>query len=184
MELLLAIEKLFPSKHSILAEHDEVLQNICKEIAQTKSNTVKQVFIKVLPSKWSVDQILQKVCTGETPYMVKAARVPPEEHPKAKTGRPSLISAEPGIASRVKDFLLLNCRTFPGKRDTISVKGPDGKRRNEQKHLLSTMKELHKKFEEEENIKIGLNSFKNIRTLFLREIHRRTTSASVNIMKI
>ena len=76
------------------------------------------------------------------------------------------LSLSPQIIASVKNFYVREdiSRTSPGKRDVVTIRDQDGKRKMQKRHMYMSIKEAHGIFKEENpDIKIGLSKFAELR---------------------
>ena len=136
-----------------------IMENI-KKILPTLGKEGKQAILSILPND-SINKISKD--TGESRYNVK----------KSQFGEGLLTERKPHggrikeeVREMVQDFFFREdiSWTMPGVKDTVSVK-VDGVKTPLQKHILHyKMKDCYKKFiEENPNVKIGLEKFRQFR---------------------
>ena len=163
-DILNAVDELFLSEHTIYEDQTIILDNIKTALAdENLTNQERFRLIRLLPSGWSANKVASTL--DVLPYTVyQAKKAPAENLDKRPVGNQPLTDE---IKKKVIDFYLSSeiSRTFPGKKDTISVKHPDKKRANIQKQLLLyTLEEIHDMFRAKNpDLPIGLTSFKSLR---------------------
>lgn len=148
----------------------EITTNIKNIIQQTEDVQQKLQLLKLLPRNWSPAKLKALFGDDITPYMLrefkKTHTIEDDIVPIKNVGRPSL---ESDVKDNVLRFYYQDdiSRPFPGWKDTISVKQPDGTRKKLQKRLLlENLSVLHETYLQKctsENEKLSLTSFKKLR---------------------
>ena len=139
-------------------------EDLKKSFLQMQTRADKLHYLSTIPSDWGIKKI-QNFFNISRRMARKGKKLQIEgiaSHAKPKTGRPLSDS----LIGDVKIFFLSEdaSRVMPGAKDCISVY-KDGKRYQEQKHLLlNNLSELHKQFlTNHPQHKISLSKFKKLR---------------------
>lgn len=130
--IITEITKLFPSGFDI---ETELISNISRAFLEAETTKEKVNLVKLLPKSWSFEEIKLR-CDGVTDHIIKSAKEGGSlSMGIILIGRPSKGEE---VKAKVIDFYLDDetSRPFPGRKDCISVKMPNGKRENLQKRLL------------------------------------------------
>jgi hypothetical protein len=142
----------------------ELMDALSIEVGKAKY-TDKIKLLTLVPSSWTQQQVVEKFNVTRN-----IARISKElrqvsgilAEPPKKKGK-SLSST---IVERVLEFFTSEeiSRKLPGKSDFVSVKGPDGTRRHEQKHLLmGNLRELRVLFQQNTGYFISQSKFNQLR---------------------
>lgn len=167
-QILTTIRSWFPSEVTDKTEDfDEILSNLKSAFANTEENDKKIEIIKLVPRKWSFEKIKHNF-KGATQHLVNESKLNALGIKKlTKAGRPSHSSE---VQNNVISFYLRDeiSRPFPGLKDTISLKSPNGTRQNVQKRLLlAPLDELHNQYLEfcknGNNASVSFTSFWKLR---------------------
>ena len=143
-------------------EYDELVQNIKTALPNQQLST-KLTLVNVLPKSWTKDKLKTELQVSRR-LVDKAAQLKTTGVVPERKVRSDKVSEEEVEA--VENFYLRRdiSRELPGAKDYRSVK-VNGERKRLRKHLLlSTLDEAYTKFKEEnEDIKIGLTKFQELR---------------------
>lgn len=162
-EVLNAIDKLFLSEHTVYEDQTIIVENIKAALADEQLTSQEKFrLIRLVPSYWSASKT--GAALDISPYTVYQAKKPSQEITKRPVGNKPLSEE---VKKKVIEFYLSSetSRIFPGKKDKVSLKQPNGKRENIQKQLLLyNLVDLHKMFGKKyPEFAIGLTSFKSLR---------------------
>lgn len=135
----------------------------------TDSSREKIKILKLLPKEWSFSDIKQEFDDENTScnnYLIEEAKKNTVFGIERLVGRPSMGIE---VKNKIINFFVNDdvARPFPGLKDCISIKLPDGKREKRQKRLLlDPLEILHKKYLETcaiDDEKVSLSFFKSLR---------------------
>lgn len=146
--ILNTINSWFPHEvvKSPTDDFDEILFNLKSAFSIASDTKSKIEVLKLLPRYWSYSKI-ESIFDGATKHMIKESKANVLGiETLSKAGRP-LIIAE--VHKKIENFYLTDdiSRPFPGLKDTVSVKLPNGTRQNIQKRLLlAPLSELHQQY--------------------------------------
>lgn len=162
------IKSLFPTSVTNATENfEKVLDKLKSEFENADSVQKKIEILKLLPESWTYEKIMSNF-EGATDYMIKSVKV--EKNlvfgiSPLPQGRKSI---EQSIKKKVIQFYFEDdvSRPFPGRKDFLSVKLKNGKRKKEQKRLLlAPINLLHEKYLKQcaPNEKVSLSLFTSLR---------------------
>lgn len=159
--IITQINKLFPPGFDNEAE---LRANISKAFLDAETTKEKVKIVKLLPQSWSFEEI-KLHCDGVTDHIIKSAKEGGSISMSIiPIGRPSKSEE---VKEKVVDFYLDDetTRLFPGRKDCISIKMPNGKRENIQKRLLlGPIQTLYNKYNQKHpDYTLGLTTFRNLR---------------------
>lgn len=135
-KILNKITPWFPSEISDTSEDfNALLLNLKSALSKTDAVVDKIEILKLLPRRWTYVKIKSHFEDATQHMITKSKKYDLGIQPLSKAGRPSHDS---DIQNNIVNFYLRDdiSRPFPGLKDTISIKPPNGVRQNYQKRLL------------------------------------------------
>jgi hypothetical protein len=143
---------------------NELMDELAIEVQKAKY-TEKLKLLTLVPKSWTQEQVVEKF--NVTRHIAKLSKELKGNsgilaEPRKKKGKP--LSST--IVEELQAFYTSEeiCRKLPGKSDYISVKGADGVRRQEQKHLLlGNLRELRVLFQQNTGYSISQSKFNQLR---------------------
>lgn len=146
-KILNKIRPWFPSEISDTSEDfNALLLNLKSAFSKTDAEVDKIEILKLLPRRWTYVKIKSHFEDATQHLITESKKYDLGIQPLSKAGRPSHDS---DIQNNIVNFYLRDdiSRPFPGLKDTISIKPPNGVRQNYQKRLLlAPLDTLHKQY--------------------------------------
>ena len=145
---------------------EEMIHQLKEKFHSTTSRSERMRVLTVLPQSWSIRKVANMF--GVSRYLVRKAKelvaekgILSSPNPKGGMTLPAKTEEE------VKNFYLSDVisRVMPGKKDFVSVLGPDGKRVHRQKRLLlCNLREAYNEFKvHHDGLKVGFSKFAQLR---------------------
>lgn len=161
-----SVNELFANANLEYTDADEMVENLKLAFDQSSSVEEKIKYLKMLPKSWKASRIKEDF--GATDYMLKMVR---SENPSV-SGISKLAKGRPSHPDEVKKSVLKFylqdeiSRPFPGRKDCLSIKLPNGQRIKEQKRLLmAPLNVLHQQYRDQNHGEqtVSFSVFKQLR---------------------